>query len=154
MHSQSAVKSVVEPASQHSSMPGPPWRPSLPSPPINKSSYLNRRVRRISLEALEVMAHYPWPGNVRQLENAIQHGLIVEGMDTIQPLSLPFRCNSASASLNQESKSLHLREKLNLYEKQLIEEALARGEGKKKKAAALLGIHPKNLSRLLHKYKL
>jgi transcriptional regulator with GAF, ATPase, and Fis domain len=45
-------------------------------------------------------------------------------------------------------------EKLKLYEKRLIQEALAQSKGKKKRAAQLLGVHPKNLSYLLHKHGL
>lgn len=121
---------------------------------LRKYSYLNPNVRGISEEAMQVIMNFKWPGNVRQLENAIQHALIVEKTNMIRPSSLQVCPNTTVPLINNQLPSLRLSEKLNLYEKQLIEEALARSHGKKKIAAELLGVHPKNFSYLLHKHRL
>lgn len=121
---------------------------------LHKYVLMNRKISSISPEALRVMVNYHWPGNVRELENAIQHALIVETMNTIQRSSLPIQLSTPAPQTNPEIQSLHLREKLNLYESQLIHEALTQSRGKKMKAAQLLGINPKNFSYLLHKHNL
>ncbi|RMD92836.1 MAG: sigma-54-dependent Fis family transcriptional regulator [Calditrichaeota bacterium] len=121
---------------------------------LRKYNYLNQKVRDISAEALELLVNYRWPGNVRQLENAIHHALIVEGTTTIRPSSLPGCIHETRISPTSAPQPVRLREKLNAYEKQLIQQALALSEGKKNKAARMLGIHPKNLARLLRKHNL
>ncbi len=121
---------------------------------LRKYAPMNRKVSSISPEAIKVMVNYHWPGNVRQLENAIQYALIVETMNTIRRSSLPIQLNTPAPLTNSESQTLRLREKLNLYESQLIQEALIQSEGKKMQAAKLLGIHPKNFSYLLRKHGL
>ena len=109
----------------------------------------------ISPEALQAMVDYDWLGNVRELENAIEHALIVETTNAIQLSSLPVHMNRCGVSKNNENTdSLPLRERLRFVEKQMIQEALDRSHGVKKQAAELLGIHPKNLSHLLRKHNL
>ncbi|MDZ7361178.1 MAG: sigma-54 dependent transcriptional regulator [candidate division KSB1 bacterium] len=108
----------------------------------------------ISPEALQAMVDYDWPGNVRELENAIEHALIVETTNAIQLSSLPLPLNGCAARKNENLEFLALRERLRLCEKQTIQDALAHSHGVKKKAAELLGIHPKNLSHLLRKHGL
>jgi transcriptional regulator with PAS, ATPase and Fis domain len=122
---------------------------------LRKYAYLgNRLVSHISSEALKAMTEYDWAGNVRELENALQHALIIETTNTLQLSSLPFCINGSPAQKNKSTECQSLRERLLCFEKQLIEEALASSHGVKKKAAELLGIHPKNLSHLLRKHYL
>ncbi|MCG8606749.1 sigma 54-interacting transcriptional regulator, partial [bacterium] len=121
---------------------------------LRKYVHLNRSVRHISPEALKIMVEYHWPGNVRQLENAVQHALIVETTNVIQHISLPLPLRSSAALTTADSQPQRLRDKIIGYERQLILDALAQSYGRKKKAAQLLGIDPKNLSHLLHKHHL
>ena len=121
---------------------------------LHKHSHLNPKVKSISSKALKVMVDYHWPGNVRQLENAIQHALIVEEKDAVQPSSLPVHLDIPDNGTNRKVQSLRMRDKLKLYEKQLIQEALTDSNGVKKIAARLLGVHPKNFSHLLQKHDL
>ena len=82
-------------------------------------------------------------------DNAIEHALIVEMTNIIQLSSLPLL-------FNQHLRKIEATEFLPLRccEKEAIQDALARSHGVKKRAAELLGIHPKNLSQLLRKHKL
>ena len=50
---------------------------------------LKARVKRVSPEALAVLADYEWPGNVRELENAIQRALVVARGETVMTSDLP-----------------------------------------------------------------
>jgi transcriptional regulator with PAS, ATPase and Fis domain len=122
---------------------------------LRKYAHLaKQQVCSFSPEALQAMVDYDWPGNVRELENAIEHALIVEATDAIQLSSLPLHMNCCPVLKSEGTDSLPLRERLRLAEKQMIVDALARSHGMKKKAAALLGIDPKNLSHLLRKHGL
>lgn len=50
---------------------------------------LQKPVTKISNEAIEVMMAYPWPGNIRELENCIERAIVLSEGDTIQPGDLP-----------------------------------------------------------------
>jgi DNA-binding NtrC family response regulator len=50
---------------------------------------LEKSVTRISPEALAVLASYDYPGNVRELRNAIEHAVIMADGETIEPAHLP-----------------------------------------------------------------
>ncbi len=57
---------------------------------LKKISHINNKnIRRISPEAMEVIANYQWPGNVRQLINALEHSAITCKGDTIEVTDLP-----------------------------------------------------------------
>jgi DNA-binding NtrC family response regulator len=51
---------------------------------------VGREMRRISPEAMRLMREQPWQGNVRELENAIEHAVVLARSDTIVPADLPF----------------------------------------------------------------
>jgi transcriptional regulator with PAS, ATPase and Fis domain len=122
---------------------------------LRKYAHLqNPQMRDISPEALQAMIEYSWPGNVRELENAIEHALIVETTNSIKLSSLPLQLNTAFFEKSKTAEFPSLRESLFRFENQMLKEALARSNGVKKKAAELLGIHPKNLSHLLRKHRL
>lgn len=57
---------------------------------IEKFNRLHERdIKRLSEEALGALQQYDWPGNIRELENVIEHAFIIEGSDTIHTDSLP-----------------------------------------------------------------
>jgi two-component system, NtrC family, response regulator HydG len=57
---------------------------------LKKISHVNgKNMRRISPEAMEVIENYPWPGNVRQLINALEHSTITCKGDTVEITDLP-----------------------------------------------------------------
>ncbi len=74
----------------------PPLRDRAEDIPVITFHYLkkiahinNKDIRRISPEALESIESYRWPGNVRQLINALEHSAITCKGDTIEPSDLP-----------------------------------------------------------------
>ena len=54
-----------------------------------KSREINRPVRRLSGEALEILCDYGWPGNVRELENVIERTIVLSDGEAIEPSDLP-----------------------------------------------------------------
>jgi PAS domain S-box-containing protein len=84
-----------------------------------------KRIRGINKKSLDLLQAYPWPGNIRELQNVIERSLIVCETQTLSvdeswlyPQPLPSKANRASG----------LSEKLLAQEKEMIEAAL-RGSG-------------------------
>jgi two-component system response regulator FlrC len=110
---------------------------------------------RLSRDALDVLASYDWPGNVRELSNALERAVIVAGdaeLDAelfrgIVESSLP-----SARPIGQDE--FHLRKNLDALEKDIVIKAIAHTQGKKKDAALLLGIDPRNLGYYLRKHKI
>ncbi|NIV95781.1 PAS domain S-box protein [candidate division KSB1 bacterium] len=115
---------------------------------------VGKEIRDLLPETLALMMQYDWPGNVRELENAVEHAVIVAKGAVILPSDLPSNL-SMSGMLEETpdfSAEISLRAKLNLLERQIIQDALTRAKGVKKQAAALLQIDPRNFPHLLRKH--
>jgi len=54
------------------------------------SARINKRIKRISRRALEFLTDYSWPGNVHELQNAIERAVILARNDRVNPDDLPF----------------------------------------------------------------
>lgn len=74
----------------------PPLRDRVEDVPVitfhylKKISHINsKNIRRISPEAMDIITNYPWPGNVRQLINALEHSAITCKGDTVEVTDLP-----------------------------------------------------------------
>jgi two-component system, NtrC family, response regulator PilR len=64
--------------------------PQLANHTLNRFSHLaSGRVKEIGREAMEVLLDYSWPGNVRQLESAIERAILLCEGDRIMPRDLP-----------------------------------------------------------------
>jgi len=104
------------------------------------------RVQRISDAALRHLTAWSWPGNVRELENVIERGITLASGDIIDTDTLPANVRGTpstlptpTAVLNElPADGLDLEAVLEAYERRLLEKALERTGGKKKKAAELL----------------
>ena len=85
-----------------------------------------KRIIRIDTNTIKVCQSYPWPGNIRELQNIVERSVILCTGDT-------FRIDAAWLSGQEGSRpklSGFLRETLQSYEKQLVEAALAECDGK------------------------
>jgi two-component system response regulator HydG len=100
---------------------------------------------------------YSWPGNVRQLQNAIARACALGRGDVIRVEDLPARITSAGRDaeivipLEQGSVS-PLRATLREVEKDLILRALDLTRGNKSRAAEMLGVQRKHLYRKIAEY--
>src|SRR5262249_899232 len=67
---------------------------------------LSRKITSIASHALDVLNRYPWPGNIRELENFVERAVILSrGTELELPISeLRFRDNYASGSEDRRSK--------------------------------------------------
>ena len=99
--------------------------------------------KNISSAAVEVLVAHSWPGNIRELANAIQHATILCDTDTILPEHLP--TNFDSRLRKNESAPTLGTVSLRDLEMQAIDQALERNHGNKPKTAEELGISLKTL---------
>ncbi|MCL5023121.1 MAG: sigma 54-interacting transcriptional regulator [Nitrospirae bacterium] len=115
----------------------PPLRERREDIPIIAFHYLkkislvnNKDIRRISPPAMEIIGNFSWPGNVRQLINALEHSAITCKGDTIEVSNLPdYLFREKKAGGNDERA-----------EREKIRSALALYKGNKTLAAKHLGI--------------
>jgi DNA-binding NtrC family response regulator len=63
-----------------------------------------RRVRGVQPDALRLLHHYPWPGNIRELRNAIERAVVIAPGDEIRVADLPRRVCEYAAPLVERSR--------------------------------------------------
>jgi two-component system, NtrC family, response regulator PilR len=108
-------------------------------------------LRSISSQAMQTLLAWEWPGNVRELENVIERGVTLGSGDVLDVDLLPKRMREVAGASGTGSpvvaivedvpaEGLDLEATLEAYERRLLEGALARTGGKKKKAAELLRV--------------
>jgi DNA-binding NtrC family response regulator len=108
----------------------------------------------ITPETLERLCAYDWPGNIRELENAIERAFAVSASDTITLDDLPLAIR-ADAPPESEAEPSHAPvTTLEDAERRVIEAALRQSGGNKNEAARLLGIDRQRLYRKIDKYGL
>ncbi|HEY8946272.1 MAG TPA: sigma 54-interacting transcriptional regulator, partial [Polyangiaceae bacterium] len=109
-----------------------------------------RRVQ-ISKAALDRLSAYPWPGNVRQLENEIRRALVLsDGLITPEHLT-PDVANRGEARAIDE---LNLRQRVDALEVELVRIALRRTEGNQTRAAELLGLSRFGLQKMMKRLEI
>ena len=105
-----------------------------------------RRGVVVSQNAMRRMMAFQWPGNVRQLENAVERALALSpGRSHIETTDLPSEIQAAvegplDAAISLPEAGLDLQDHLQRIERALIGSALERTGGNKQRAAQLLGL--------------
>ncbi|MBR1939078.1 MAG: sigma-54-dependent Fis family transcriptional regulator [Spirochaetales bacterium] len=115
------------------------------------SSKNNRKVDSISAQARKALFAYSWPGNIRELQNAIEAGVVMCHGRTIELEDLPEQIKSID---NEDMLSVKLGSSLEEVEKELITRTISFCGGNKTKAATVLGIGRKTLHRKLLEYNM
>ncbi len=124
---------------------------------------MGKRIDGVSAEALHLLEAYPWPGNVRQLENVIERAVALERSEAIQAASLPAEVcqgiDSRPARHEDENVALpptglDLPKHLDAQEREYVAQALSQAGGRHDRAARLLGITPRQFRYLLDKHGL
>ncbi len=109
--------------------------------------------RTFSLQAIEAMAAYSWPGNIRELENLVERILVISSEDDIS-LQTIARYLGNNLPLSENYDGIPLDDALAKFEKNLIQHAMKKSEGIKNRAAKILGIGTSSLYYKLEKYGL
>jgi len=112
-------------------------------------------IKSISTAANKVLVEYPWPGNIRELENTIERLAIVSPGPVLEVKDLPLELvnpqgSMPTANIVLPSEGINLEE----LEKDLLEQALHLAQGNKTRAAKLLGLTRHTLLYRLEKFGL
>jgi len=106
---------------------------------------------KISSAAMDKMVHYDWPGNIRELRNAIERAVVMGNGKEILPEDLPI--SSTRTNYPGLQVGLTLEEALNQFKKEFIVLNLKHTSGNRSKAAKLMDIQRTYLSRLISKFE-
>jgi DNA-binding NtrC family response regulator len=107
-----------------------------------------RPVTGLSSELLKEMLRYAWPGNIRELQHAVERAVIMSKNEKLQPEDFFFRDAMQQEGINIPTMNL------DEMEKQLIMKALQKHHGNITEAATELGLTRASLYRRLEKYQL
>ncbi len=121
------------------------------------SSRLGVGVDSISPEAMQVLLEYPWPGNIRELENVLERALVLTEGSVIEPDDLPEavrRPAPDTPGLGVDGDDLSVKRHGARLERHLIQLALDRTGGNKTHAAELLELSPRALRYKIQEYGL
>ena len=115
---------------------------------------VNKKVERISADALDLLNRYGWPGNLRELENIIERAVVLARDRSIEPEHLPLHLQESRAvSVPAEDGLLAGKERLvREFERQAVLRFLRESRGNVSAAAKKARITRRNFHRLLLKH--
>ena len=112
----------------------------------------NRRVG-ISNSAMKVLLNYHYPGNVRELENVLEHALVICSDDTIRPQHLPDYVHNLPPTIPSAANDFSTSDyRKDDAERQKILHALQQNNGNRTQTAKALGIDRTTLWRKMKRY--
>ena len=119
----------------------------------------DKKLKKMSNEAMKVLIEYSWPGNVRELENLMERLVLVTDEEVIGLSSLPSEIMVSHEMLMKSPPEGKPLKEITLQaakqiEKQAIKSALAKANGNRSLAAQLLGISRGTLYNKMHEYGL
>jgi two-component system response regulator PilR (NtrC family) len=124
------------------------------------SEQMSKDISGVSREAMDLLLHHDWPGNIRELENAIERAVALEATPAILPDSLPAgirgdspKAMAAPADALPES-GFDLEAHVQEIERGYLAEALKKAGGVQVKAADLLGMSFRSFRYYVKKYNL
>jgi len=137
----------------------PPLREHPGDIPLLLSFYIDqfnrefrKQVQGASPEALELLRGYRWPGNIRELRNAVERAMLLADGNLLEPEHFPMtvarRSGDGRYDLPEEGVSLEQ------VERELVVQALQRTGWNHTKAAALLGLNRDQIRYRVEKFGL
>lgn len=112
----------------------------------NLSRFYDESEKILAPQTERILLHYRWPGNVREMANAMERAYILSKETVIQPAALP-----PEILLGEFSRAGSPLPTLEEANQRLVKEALRITKGQKIAAAKILGIERRRLNRLLEK---
>jgi len=114
---------------------------------LRRSSKQHRRKLRFGSAALEAIAHYEWPGNIRELENAVERAVIMARAKVIEARELGIEVADGTDLAS-------LRQARDRAEREALVDALVKTRGNISQAAKLLGVSRPTFHGLIAKYEM
>jgi len=144
----------------------PPLRERLDDIPVLATHFAQKYAppgttpKSISPEAMQALLNYPWPGNIRELENAIERACVTSRDAVIEPNSLPAEVlapakikSPFTIDLNKPLTE-HLDEMIAQIEKSYIRRALKKTRGHVGKCAQICGLSRRSITAKIAEYGL
>lgn len=129
--------------------------PALAEHFLTRYSDKNRKdIRSFHPEAMEALLAFPWPGNIRELENAIERAVILCLDEQISQRHLPNQVQQACMDKNKRPFVIRTGLSLKDMEKELILSTLRQSDNNRTRAAEILGITRQTLQNKLKEYGL
>jgi DNA-binding NtrC family response regulator len=135
-------------------IPLPPLRERREDIPALATHFLKQHAQRyrknvtgFESQALQALLDHPWPGNIRELDHAVERGVLMAQTTAIRPRDLGLRLDKDATSRIEEMS-------LEDVEGFLIKKAMARFDGNVSQAAKALGLSRSALYRRLQRYGL
>ena len=132
----------------------PPLRDRVDDIPVLAFHFLriycekyNKPGKRINTQALEKLANYQWPGNIRELQHSIEKAVILSDTAVLNPGDFTFNASSKGVA-NTDNTTLEE------MEKRLITESIKKHDNNLSIVATKLGITRQTLYNKLKKYDL
>jgi Nif-specific regulatory protein len=108
---------------------------------------VGRQVTGISKQARATLVEYDWPGNIRELRNAIEHAVVLGSTALIMAEDLPETLLDTPPPQGSEDGGFH--EAVREAKKRIIVDAIDQAKGNISEAARSLRLHPNYLHRLV-----
>ncbi|MCZ6635114.1 MAG: sigma-54 dependent transcriptional regulator [bacterium] len=114
----------------------------------------NKQIEGVSEKGLEILMNYNWPGNIRELENYLERGVVICQETQIGVKHLPLDVLTGERRARGGSDGMEVGTTVRDMEKQLILKTLEAKDGNRTAAADVLGISSRTLRNKLHEYGL
>lgn len=117
-----------------------------------------KRIKGVTEDAMKILLNYPYPGNIRELENIVERLVTLEMGDWLSMDGLPYHMmqeqsfKQLATELEIPEEGLDLEGMVEQLERSLLLKALRRTRGVRKQAADLLGISFRSIRYRLEKY--
>ncbi len=123
----------------------------------------NRHIEGFEKEALEIFINYPWPGNIRELENVVERSVALEKEKFVSTKSLPSEMvynisdkTAAAADIDEllQDENFDFNDYIDDISRQIILKAFQLSNSNMKKTAEMLKLNYRSLRYLMDKYDL
>jgi transcriptional regulator with GAF, ATPase, and Fis domain len=144
-------------------IPLPPLRERAEDIPVLAYHFLrkaeakvNKKVDRFSPEALDLLTRYPWPGNLRELENVIERSVVLASTREVSLPHLPLYLQEGGPPrVSTDDGFLEAKERaIAVFEREAVTRFLTEAGGNISLAAKRARITRRNFHRLLSKYSI
>jgi DNA-binding NtrC family response regulator len=144
----------------------PPLRERTEDVPLLATHFAQKYARQgeppkqLSPQAMELLLHYRWPGNIRELENAIERASVTSRDDTIRPENLPPEITAPSVPKTPLTIDLGrplpelLRDLTAEIEQQYIRKAMKKSHGNIGRCARICGLSRRSISAKIAEYQI
>jgi DNA-binding NtrC family response regulator len=106
-----------------------------------------KRMRSFDADAMQALLQHQWPGNIRELDHAVERAVLMADAETVKAADLALRQQSETSGRLDEMS-------IDEVEQYLIKKTLARFQGNVSQAAQSLGLSRSALYRRLQRYGL